>query len=264
MKEIEENASLTDVTPTSITTQVDDITAPIPMQEGEPTPASMQQQMMPEEMQARIAELEDYRNSSIESNKKILEIFKQNPEIVNIMKMMSEGASFMEAIARNLDIAKITPIEGEPDYSLWKKSNEERVNASKKVEELRMRIDGNISISQQAYKKFIEEKKLSEEDVEKLSTKLEAIINDVNDGLVAEDIIEAVYKSLNFDKIVEAAKEEGALSVKNEKIEAFREDKNKKGGDGLPNISSAVSKETPKKEKSELEEIIEMQNKYKF
>jgi hypothetical protein len=207
-------------------------------------------------------ELENYQSSTEEANKKLMEVLQEAPELVSIIKDVSQGATFTEALSRHVDVDELKPMEGDPDYDAWnanietrKKSRAERESRSKMYQE-------NLEMSTAEIKAFKEESGMSEEDTGKFLTALNDLIGEVVDGKLTRKTLARMKKAVDYDMDVQTAAKQGEVAGKNAQIDTMKEKKAKKmEGDGLPNLTGQGSEvaETPKREKSPWDDAIDME-----
>lgn len=182
-----------------------------------------------------IDELTGYRDKNREYNKKILDVFDAEPGVVDIIKDMSQGATFMEALAKNFDTENLKPLEGDPDYDRWNKALAERDNKRKEQDKRAKEFDDNTNLTSKELRSFVEEVGMDETKFTDYANKVDAILSDAYKGKIGKDFFHLMYKGLNFDKAVATAQAQGEIKGKNEKIKAVMQ-KEETTGDGLPNL----------------------------
>jgi len=143
------------------------------------------------------------------------------------------GATFREALARHLDPADLVAIEGDPDYAGWAKNKAEFEDKSAKRKQLEDERSKNIGLSEQAVTAFVEKKGMDEAQAEEFFQKFDSMLEDINNGKITEDHLEAIMKAFSYDGDVVAATEQGKIAGRNEKIVATKQAA-PAVGDGLP------------------------------
>lgn len=191
-------------------------------------------------------ELEGYQSSTSEATQKLEQVLNEAPELVAIIRDIGKGASFTEALSRNIDVDELTPMEGDPDYEAWNQNLEGRKKSRAEKEAMHKQYSENIDMSISEVKQFAEENGMSEPDTKKFLSSMNELIADVVDGKLTRSTLVRMQKALNYDMDVQEAAKTAEISAKNEKIEAKREtDKKKAKGDGLPNLTSQGGKDMP-------------------
>lgn len=184
-----------------------------------------------------VSGLEDYKSKSLEANQKLIDLIKSEPELFAIIEDMIKGASFREAIARHIDPADLTPMEGEPDIEGWKKNSDERISKMSSASEYQKTLATNKETASQAIEEFVKENNLSDEEAQDLVTKIDQLVNDILDFKVDKNTLSQFYKMINYDKDQASATEAAKIAGKNEAIVAKKEDAKKT--DGLPDITTS-------------------------
>lgn len=189
-----------------------------------------------------ITSLENYRTNNREANKKIIEVLESEPVIGEMIKDISKGAGFKEALSRNVDIKDIQPIEGDPDYDIWNKNLTNRQKRMQDQDDLRNSLLKNQDTSMEAIKEFAKENELSDEEANEFLNTLDGVLSNVYKGNVTKEFLGMMKTALNSKNDIANAKEAGEIKGRNEKIETIKQEA-KPAGDGLPNLSSSQTKE---------------------
>lgn len=237
----------------------DDDKAEEPVSESEP--------LLPEAVSKRLAEefpdhkietpeqrdeligklISDSKNLEAErkSVEKVYDLFENSEELVNIARELNQGKSFLEALAKTVNIEETLSELKESDPEQYKKVVRAQVEREKALEEqqakqkaLEEQFAKNESISQNNIKKFEESNELTPEASKEFLGTLDKHFEDLVNGKVTLEFMDAIHKGLNYDTAVEAAKEQGRIEGRNEKINA---EKAKKQGDNLPRIPKGQS-----------------------
>ena len=237
----------------------DDDKAEEPVSESEP--------LLPEAVSKRLAEefpdhkietpeqrdeligklISDSKNLEAErkSVEKVYDLFENSDELVNIAREMNQGKGFLEALAKTVNIEETLADLKEADPEQYKKVVRAQIEREKAMEEqeakqqaLEEQFAKNESISQNNIKKFEQSNELTPEASKEFLGTIDQHFQDLVNGKVTLEFMEAVHKGLNYDTAVEAAKEQGRIEGRNEKINA---EKAKKQGDNLPRIPKGQS-----------------------
>ena len=199
-------------------------------------------------------ELEDmarYREDNTKVSQALMDALNSDPEMAAMLGDIMNGSSLREAIARNMDIESLAPVEGERDYEAWGKAKQERLDRLKKMEEddkrnaeTVKRIAGNTDATKALIIKFAKDRKMSDEDARQMAVKLASFANDIMEMKVDEGTLDMIYKSMKMEDIIEDAKKEGAVAERNKKIEVAR--MKREETDGLPGLDKGKPGGEPK------------------
>ena len=180
-------------------------------------------------------DLDGYRTRNVEANRKLAELFETEPELVAIIRDMYEGASFREAIAANVDLDDLKPMEGDPDYEAIQarvQARKEKIAANSKLAE---ELDANQQASLKEIEEFVKENELDQEGCMELLQIIDDLIADAAKGKISKNLLSIVRRHLSHDNDVKEAHESGLIDGRNEKIETIKE-KESGQGDGLPTL----------------------------
>lgn len=200
-------------------------------------------------LEEHLTNLEGYRERGQKANQKLISLFESDPSIGEVVRDMINGASFREALARHIGPDDLTPTEGDPDYEGWKKNITEREEKAKKRRDFEKQYSDNLDLSYKEIETWAKENNLDENGVTDLLGKIDALLDEINNGKITKDALNRLKKAFDYDKDVQKAEEEGRIKGRNEKIVAKKESP-EKTGDGLPRPNKAPDspKETSKPE----------------
>ena len=182
----------------------------------------------------RYDKLSEYQKKNQAVNENMIKTFNSNPELAGFMRDVMKGAPISEAIARNLDVDSIKPMEGEPDYDKWNESLAERKKRLADQEAYLKSIDENVNSTVEEIKNFQQEAGLSDEDTQTFIKQVDAFVADAITGKVSKQVLQMLHKAFTADDQIKAAEIKG----RNENIEAKKVVK--KDGDGMPDIRSTT------------------------
>ena len=192
-----------------------------------------------------IKDLEGYRERNKEANKKVTQLFDSHPELVGILQDMDKGASFREAIARNVDIGELEAVEGDPDFEAWTKNKTERETKATEKQKWMEGYENNRKESSEAFKKFVVENKWSQEQAKEFAEYADGMLKPFYDGKIDIGLLTMMNKARNADKERTDAAAAAEIKGKNEGIKAKAEKIPE--GDGLPDLGkSGESRDKPK------------------
>lgn len=198
--------------------------------------------------------ISEYENADTQ----ILNIAKEYPEILSIIKDIVDGKSFEEALARNIDIEELIPREGEPDFAKYDNARKERKARRAEAEAYRAKLDKNMEKSREVLKSYFEEHGMSDEEALAFSEYIDNIVSAYLDRAITPEILDIFNHARNYDKDMAEARTAGEAVGRNAKIDAERE-KRDGATDGLPGAGSSagtLDTETPK-EKNFIDNVLE-------
>lgn len=183
-----------------------------------------------------IKELESYREKNREANKKVMQLFNAHPELISVLQDMDKGASFREALARNIDTAELTAQEGDPDYDAWTKAKTEREAKFQERQKWSEEYAKNRKESADTLKKFAAEKKLDQPALEDFAAKADDVLKAVYAGKVDMKFLNALYDGITAKDQIAQAAQVAEVKGKNAAI-TEKVSKASPEGDGLPDLS---------------------------
>lgn len=184
--------------------------------------------------------LEDYQQKNKDANKNLVEIFNSDPTLVGVLRDMTEGASFAEALARNVDLESLKVPEGDPDYPKWKENLEQRKKKQQEHDEFRAKYSENLDMSQKEVDEFAKENNLSEDDARAFLTTVDELLGEIFEGKITKKFLTMMRKAINYQGDIETAATAAKIAGKNEGIEQkVAKEKTKKEGDGLPGVTAS-------------------------
>lgn len=197
-------------------------------------------------MEEHLNDLEGYKEKGQVSNKKLIELFEREPAAGDVVRDCINGMTFREALARHLDPADLTAIEGDPDYEGMAKNKTEFAEKSAKNKEFQDTYAKNISTSEQAVTAFVEKKGMDEAAADAFFQKFDGMLDDIKNGKITEAHLEEIAKAFSYDTDVVAATEQGKIAGRNENIVAKKE-ATTATGDGLPRPTRSAQEPEPAK-----------------
>lgn len=158
-----------------------------------------------------------------EANKKLAEVIREEPSVARFIAMISNGVHPMYAIGKCFgNLADKLDEEG---LRKLQKGAEERKAKTKEIE-------GNFEAYGKTLDTYLERHGLTEEDGERINDMILEMADALTSGHIGEEIIDAVYKGLDYDEKREAEEEAAKLEGRNEAIEEIKE----KRRDPLPDL----------------------------
>lgn len=192
---------------------------------------------------------EKYYEENTKSNEKIIDLFESNPELGDILRDMDKGATFIEALARNVDLDSITPFEDDPDYDGWEKAKTERMSKLKERKDFQKKYDENLKVSVKVFQDYGKERGWDAAKAKDFTGKIDAVMGELSNGVISKAFLDMMHKGLNYDQDIKDAEETAVIKGRNETIEVKRNE-TEKTGDGLPKVAATGESEVdaPKEE----------------
>ena len=232
------------------TTDILPVEEPAPVETEAPAEAPAEEPAeMPEDNTAELEELRDYKARNEAANAELLKLMKLNPGLTRTIRMMKEGASWEEAVARNIDVSAL-PVEGDPDYDKWSAAAKAREDEYNKNMEFEQTLAQNRDVSMQNLKDFAAENGMSEEQaMQFIEAHVSPILDQIAQLNFSKEFLTMIHKAVNHESKIAEAKEEGMIAGRNEQIEEKM--MTPPPGDGLPKgASEGAAAPKPKKPQS--------------
>ena len=198
-----------------------------------------------DELESAVMEEMDKMQGFKDSNDRLVAMFDENPELLAVMRDVAKGASLPVAIARNIDLDEIKPIEGDPDYEEWNKAAEGRKTSAMNRKKMADELSANLEMSSKEVQAFAEENGYDEEKVNQLLTDIDAFVGDVVMGKLTKNTLSKLMKAIEFETAVAEAEELGTIKGKNEAHLEKKVKKEKETGDGMPALTATGSPMKP-------------------
>ena len=175
------------------------------------------------------------------------EILAEYPELYAVIQDLQEGKPLEVALAANIDIDSLKPLEGEEMYAEYQAAHEARKERKRKSDEYRDTYTKNLEESKQIVSDFFSEVAFDDEKGEAFANKIDKMIADYVNGIVTREFLDVFYRAMNYEQAMESAREAGAIDAKNARIDAERE-RAAEETDGLPTGGSAMAVTMPEEE----------------
>ena len=180
------------------------------------------------------------------ANDKLYQIFENSEEMVSVVREMNKGRSFLEAVAATVNIEETLSDLKEADPEQYKKVVRAQVEREKALEEqkkqqeaLEKQFEENGEASRKAIDQFKKEKQIDEAQSKEFIATLNQHFDDMVAGKVTPEYLDIMHKGMSYEQDLAAAKEQGRIEGRNEKIDA---EKSKKQGDNLPHLPKGPGK----------------------
>lgn len=168
------------------------------------------------------------------------EILAEYPELYAVIQDLDAGKPFEVALAANVDVESLKPLEGDEDFAAYEDARKSRMERKQKADEHKARFESNREASQQIIADYFAERTMDEAAGEAFANYIDTMISDYLDGKVTRDFLDVFYRGMHYNDDVEAAREAGAIDAKNARIDAERETRAAQT-DGMPSPGSAMA-----------------------
>jgi hypothetical protein len=191
--------------------------------------------------------LSKYKTDNQGINKKMIDTLNANPEAAGLFRDIMKGASLQEAVARNIDMDSIKPVDGDPDMDSWNEGLEGRKKTLAEREAYLKEVNDNSQLTSKEIVAFAKENSLDEDSTMKVVNAFDGFIANAVKGKVSKGDLNRYYRGMNADQEVADATDKATVDARNQKIEAVKEkDTADLAGDGVP-VLNASNKEAPVK-----------------
>lgn len=201
-------------------------------------------------MDEHLTDLEGYKERGKAANQKLIALFEAEPQVAEVVRDMIAGATFREALARHISPEDLTAIEGDPDYEGWNKNATDRMARLDKRKKDDEDFSNNISLSDAEITAFATKNEMTEESVQELLGKIDALFQDFKHGKVTQEALDRMQKAFSYEQALKEAKETGEIAGRNTSISEARA-ADTKVGDGMPKIASSGEIKEPEPKQSD-------------
>lgn len=189
---------------------------------------------------ARLAELEG-------SETYIQEVLNANPDFALALEAIGKGMPAKIALRRYMPELWDEPVEGDDDFEAWQEATQKFLEEKRVADEEIATRNANLEKSDILLKEFVETNFPTEEAQIEFVEYLRTALRNIGMGELSTAFLDMMLKAYNHDNDVEDAKEAGAIEARNAKITAKRI-KASEETDGLPmggGSSPIVEEEEP-------------------
>lgn len=201
-----------------------------------------------------VNETREYREKQEGATKRLSELFRGNPDLVDLIHLMNEGASMSEALPYVTGEADDTGLEGAKEG--WQKTAAEKRKARADQEKSLQETTENLNLSMQNVKAFAEENDMSDEDAAELLETIDDVMMNVSKGNITGEILTKLTKGLRYDKTIQDETEKAEIKGRNEAIKEKRTKEAETKGDGLPHPKSTGTEKAGAEEAESPSDII--------
>jgi len=170
-----------------------------------------------------------------EENAKAMEALEKSPAAMKFLSAILGGSDEAEALQDLQDYFSFS----DEEKAKHNENLKARRDAEEAAAELKKKYDENLAATADALSKWAEENGLSiEEACGMVDNFVNTFMKKFNEGTMDKSFFEQMFRLMNYDKDMAAAREAGRKEGVNEGIKSKAE---KKTGDGLPKVSGGGS-----------------------
>lgn len=237
-KEMEEQEIIAaDIEETTEEAPIEEVTEDVVEEVSEEKPVSRSRSFImakfPDKTYENEEEYEEDLANTLEQTEKELQAYKDadarledildlNPELALVIADMHKGMPFMTALAHNVDLEEIMPIEGEPDYEEFAKNKEERKAKKAADKEREDLLRTNAEKSAEEILDYLDKKGWTEEQKGNFNKWFNDLVARLSENRLGKDEMDIFVKGYEYDEAVARAEENGKVAGRNEKIETKR------------------------------------------
>ena len=171
-------------------------------------------------LQSRHSELEGRHNEMTGANARLAELVASDPRLGSVLSMISsenpKSLPFALGSVFGRDPFELEGVDFD-EFESGYQENLRRLSESRSLQEQALK---NIEAYEGALTQFGQDNGLSEEQFDEINGGIMNLADNILMGIIPAEIIDLVYKGLNYDADVKAAAEEGVIEGKNVAIEA--------------------------------------------
>jgi len=208
-----------------------------------------------------LSDLEGYRERGTKANAQLVQLFDAEPWVADLVRSMINGESGRVAISRHFSAEDFISEPGDEDHEALEKNKKERAERIEKSNKFNQQFNENVEFSTKTIDEFAKENNLKPEEAQKFFDDFDLILADIYAGKITKETLTKIMRAVKHDEAVQAAKEEGEIKGRNEKItiEKEKESAIKEKTDGLPVLGKTgeESKEEEVRPVSKIDQILE-------
>ena len=186
----------------------------------------------------------EFEAKTAERDKKLLDIFNSNQELVQLIRMINEGATFTQALPHVVNVDDLAPVQGDPDYDTWNQAKTERSQRLADQEKAQAEIAENLNMTTQEMEKFAKDEGMEGEEAAEFFSMVDKLMESVASGKLTTEHFSRLKKGMFYDRDVQDANETAEIRGRNEAIEEKITKEETRKGDGLPDVKSAATEST--------------------
>lgn len=185
------------------------------------------------------AKLDEKYDKLRKDQSSLASLFMSNPKMGGFISDVVEGEDPLIACVRYFGKDMLECAGDERRMAEIRKENDEYLARMNRVRETEKEINENWKRSETAIERFKESKGMSEGDFEIFLSKVCRICEQVFMSEFTYELLDTLYKGINYDEDIDSAQEAGEVKGRNMKIMFDRE---KDEGDNVPGLKGAASR----------------------
>lgn len=193
-------------------------------------------QQATEELKEIVTELQDYKKQAGEREEKLMTLFNENPDLVDLTHLVNMGASIEEALPY---ITGEATVDIDQAKEGWKKKAGERQKAKTEQKKRLDQVNTNLKKSFEEFDEFAKERNMDDNKKADFLTKIDSLMEEIAEGRISKETMSSLYKGLIHEETVKEAAETAEVRGRNEAIKDMKTKKKTQTGDGLPHPKSA-------------------------
>ncbi len=186
----------------------------------------------------------EFEAKTAERDKKLLDVFNATPELVQLIRMINEGASLVQALPHVVNVDELAPIEGDPDWDSWNKAKTDRSERMAEQEKAKAQVAENLNMTVQEMENFAKAEGMSPEEAAEFFDSVDKLMENTAKGKLTTDDFSRLKKGMFYDRDVKDVAETSEIKGRNTAIEEKISKEESKKGDGLPEVTSATTGST--------------------
>ena len=187
-----------------------------------------------------VAEAREYREKQEGATKRLASMFRDNPDLLDLIHLMDDGATLSEALPYVVgEDADEEALEAAKEG--WKKTAAEKRKAKAEKEKALKETSKNLEISIQNIRAFAQENNMTDDEAGEFLDAVDDIMSNISKGNITGEILTKLMKGMKYDKAVADTAEKAEVKGRNEAIKEVKAKKAEKVGDGLPKLKSAAT-----------------------
>lgn len=187
-----------------------------------------------------------------EAQQRFAEALNKEPELAQVLSDVISGKrGAAAALVRYFGRDMLNAEEGSPEYEEITKSEDERMQELESRKASDEEYNKNLEASQEALTSFASQHNINIDDF--LGDVYDKILDPIFSGNYTPEVLDVLFKGLNYDADIEESFNAGTVKGKNTNIEKMKKES---VGDGQPSLSNAAPvvrpRNTPKSALSDI------------
>lgn len=205
-----------------------------------------------------LTEHEIYRARGDKANDELNAVLDANPKLLQVLKaMINDAVPFNVAMARHYAPEDFVLQEGDDHFEDAEKNRQAREKELVERRERDKQIKANQQESLKTLEAYMKDEGMTQESKDEMMNKFDTILQEIFDGKITRDTLNAIRRAVEFDAAVKEAAETGEKKGKNQTITAKMSEEDKKKGDGVPALDGGGEIKETKRQPQWIDEIVD-------